>query len=100
MKSNGIHYEFSAIVWHSATTGGWYFVSLPLPLAKAVRNNFKHDEEGWGRLKVTAKIGHSEWTTALWFDSKRMTYLLPLKAAVRKRERLDIDNEVNLTIWV
>ena len=36
--------------------------------------------EGWGRLKATAKIGNSEWATAIWFDTKINTYLLPLKA--------------------
>ncbi|MDD4087237.1 MAG: DUF1905 domain-containing protein, partial [Bacteroidales bacterium] len=44
-------------------------------------------EEGWGRLKATAEIGKSVWKTAIWFDTKHQTYILPLKAEIRKKRR-------------
>ena len=33
-------------------------------------------------------IGNSEWKTAIWFDSKKKTYLLPIKAEIRKKEKI------------
>lgn len=35
-------------------------------------------------MKATAKKGNTKWQTAIWFDTKQDTYLLPLKAIVRK----------------
>lgn len=51
-------------------------------------------------MKITAKIGHSEWKTAIWFDTKHDTYLLPLKAAIRKKENIALDKDVKITIYV
>lgn len=100
MHSKGIQYEFSAAIWQYAGPGGWHFVSLPQVLAKEIRDTLKSEEEGWGRLKAVAAIGNSEWKTAIWFDTKLNTYLLPLKADVRKKEGLTLDSNINITLWI
>jgi hypothetical protein len=104
MPSSGqIKYEFSAKTWqHSPldTNGSWCFVAIPKKMSKEIRTLFQSEEEGWGRLKVVAKIGNSEWKTAIWFDTKMDTYLLPLKAEIRKKEQVIIDNIVNIIIWI
>ena len=100
MIIKGVRYTFSAEPWQYASPGGWYFVSLPKELSKEIRNNFKSEEEGWGRLKATVKIGNSEWKTAIWFDSKRNCYLLPLKAEIRKKENLVNGKITNVIVWI
>jgi hypothetical protein len=60
----------------------------------------RRQEEGWGRMKATAEIGKSQWETAIWFDKKHKTYLLPLKAEIRKKEGLDKDKLIKTIIWV
>jgi hypothetical protein len=65
-----IKYEFYAKVWQYTSPGGWHFASLPADIAKEIRENLKWQEQGWGRLKAKAKIGNSEWETAIWFDTK------------------------------
>lgn len=100
-KHNGkIKYEFITKIWQYAGQGGWHFVSLPHELAKEIRDNLKSEEEGWGRLKATAKIGNSEWETAIWFDTKMDTYLLPLKAEIRNKEKLETDKSIKTNIWI
>lgn len=96
MATKGLVYRFSAKVWYSE----WYFVSLPQDMAREIREKFKLLEEGWGRLKVTAKVGTSEWKTAIWFDTKSQTYFLPIKKEVRTREKIGIDTLVPVTLWV
>jgi len=83
-------------------TCGWNFLFMPQGLAKEIRVMHKHQEEGWGRMKVTAKIGGSEWKTSIWFDTKNDTYLLPIKAAIRKKENIDMEvgNKVKTTICI
>lgn len=101
MGDKGIAYKFSAKVYHyssSSEMAGWTLVSLPKELSEEIRKGFKSLEEGWGRMKVTAGIGRSEWQTAIWFDTKQNTYLLPLKAAIRKKEKIINDMNVEVTI--
>lgn len=95
-----IRYEFTAKIWLYEGPGGWHFVSLPKDLAKEIRDHLKSEEEGWGRLKATAAIGSSEWDTAIWFDTKQETYLLPLKAEIRKKEKLETGKEIKTIIWI
>ncbi|HEY3387521.1 MAG TPA: DUF1905 domain-containing protein [Saprospiraceae bacterium] len=100
MKSNGIKYEFTAKPWQHASPGGWCFVSMPIHMAKEIRDLLKSEEEGWGRLKAKAQIGKSDWDTAIWFDSKMKTYLLPLKAEIRKRENINNGQIIQITVWI
>ena len=100
MKSKGIKYEFTSKIWKYNGQAGWHFISLPKDLAKEIRENLKWQEEGWGRLKATAKICESEWQTAIWFDTKMNTYLLPLKAEIRKKENLEADKIINAVVWI
>jgi hypothetical protein len=94
-----IKYEFSAMLWqHNAPSGGWHFVSLPGELAKEIREFLKSEEEGWGRLRATVKVGNTEWKSAIWFDSKQNTYLLPIKAEIRKKEDLKVGDNVKTVV--
>jgi hypothetical protein len=43
---------------------------------------------GFGSVRVEALIGATRWTTSLFPDARRGTYLLPVKKAVRKVEGL------------
>lgn len=90
MKEPGINYQFSAKVCHHSSSPempGWMLVILPKELSFEIRKLFKELEEGWGRMKVIAQIGKSEWRTDIWFDTKQGTYLLPIKAEIRKKNR-------------
>lgn len=95
-----IEYRFSATVWQHNGPGGWFFVSMPVEMSAEIRAHLQWQEEGWGRLKAKAGIGKSQWDTAIWFDTKRKTYLLPLKADIRKRENLKADVEIDVAIWI
>ncbi len=100
MNQKTVQYQFKAKPWQHQGPGGWYFVSLPTKLSQEIRMVFKMDEEGWGRLKVIAKIGSTEWKTAIWFDSKHNTYLLPLKADIRKKEQLVLNKTIETILWI
>lgn len=79
---------FKGKVWKFKGTGGWYFVDLPKRVSKKIRKTHGLSEEGWGRLKTTARLGKSKWDTAIWYDTKFQSYLLPVKASVRKSEKI------------
>jgi len=95
-----IQFNFSATVWKYQGNAGWYFVSLPKELSAEIRDTLRNDEEGWGRLKAVAQMGNMEWQTSIWFDTKADTYLLPLKAEVRKKEKVEEGQMIEVAIYV
>ncbi|MCE2788401.1 MAG: DUF1905 domain-containing protein [Saprospiraceae bacterium] len=95
-----IRFEFTALVWQHSSSGHWHFVSLPEDSSAEIRTSLQWQEEGWGRLKARARLGKTDWDTAIWFDTRHNTYLLPIKSAVRKTEKIVPGKEVCVTIWV
>ncbi|GGI55847.1 hypothetical protein GCM10011444_01560 [Winogradskyella haliclonae] len=75
-------------------------MSLPELMSKEIRTHLQWQEEGWGRLKANAKIKNLQWETAIWFDTKTKTYLLPIKAVIRKKLNLEIDNLLEVEIFI
>lgn len=73
-------------------------MTVPKTLAARIRKRHASSEEGWGRLKAVARIGKTKWETAIWFDSKAGSYLLPIKASVRKAEVVDEKTPVRVTL--
>ena len=100
MEIKGVRYDFIAKPWQYIGPNSWTFISLPEIYASEIRGTLKSEEEGWGRLKATAKIGITEWKTAIWFETKMNTYLLPLKAEIRKKENIKIDINLAVIIWI
>ncbi len=95
-----IQYSFNAKMWQHNSPGGWYFVSLPKEISSEIRAHLKWQEEGWGRMKARAKIGQSEWDTAIWFDTAHDTYILPIKEKIRKAENIGITEDTTCTIYL
>jgi len=95
-----IPFDFDATLWKAGGNSGWHFVSLPIALSQEIRQLFQKEEEGWGRLPVTASIDELEWETAIWFDTKNNTYLLPIKSAIRKKESISAGMNVKITIYI
>lgn len=91
-------YSFRAEVWKHRGPAAWCFATLPKKTSREIRSVFLSSEEGWGRLRTRATVGATSWTTALWFDTKSDAYLLPLKADVRKKERLTPGKTISLKL--
>lgn len=54
---------------------------------------------GWGSLRVTARIGATEWQTSI-FPGDSASWLLPVKAAVRKAEGIAEGDAAAVTVEV
>lgn len=95
-----IKYEFTAKMWKHSSSGGWFFVSLPKDLSKEIRENLKWQEEGWGRMKADVQLRELKWETAIWFDTKMATYLLPIKNEIRKKLNLETNKTMDIVMWI
>lgn len=85
MKKN---YSFESVVVVYPGMAAWRFAYLPKNFAAEIKKNFSASQRGWGSLPVTAKIGKTSWETSIFPDTKSATYLLPLKLAVRNKEKV------------
>lgn len=95
-----IPYSFEATVWKYNGQAAWYFVSLPLELSAEIREQSIDKEEGWGRLKCEAKLADTMWESSIWYATKEKTYLLPIKADVRKRTNTTEGDRVEVVLYI
>jgi hypothetical protein len=83
---------FTAPCWPYSGKGAWYFVTLPAESAAEITFFSKAlnggKRTGWGSVRVTVQVGKTVWQTSLFPDSKNKSYVLPIKAAVRKAENI------------
>ena len=94
--------EFVAEVWQwdSRKSDSWFFVSLPPDLADDIDAEHGHRAKGFGSLRVEVRIGTTTWQTSIFPDTKRKTYVLPLKKAVRSKEGLANGQQTAVTLEV
>lgn len=93
-------YSFRSKIWKYKGPNGWHFVTLPKRLALKIRKSHFTDEEGWGRLPAMASIGETSWKTAIWYDTKAKSYLLPIKAIVRSAQKLESGKMAQVTLLI
>jgi hypothetical protein len=81
-------FSFTADVWEHEGPAAWHFVSLPEAVADEIEATYGHQARGFGSLRVEVTVGKNRWSTSIFPDRKRGTYVLPVKKAVRVAERL------------
>ena len=67
--------------------GSWYFLTIDGETAQAIRTHATN-AAAWGSVYVEATIGATTWRTSLFPSKAHDGWLLPLKAAVRKAEKV------------
>lgn len=81
-------YSFSAKVWIYQGPTPWHFVTLPKKLAAEIRAFHGGLQKNFGSIGVHATIGETTWKTSVFSDTKSGSYVLPLKAEIRKKEKI------------
>jgi hypothetical protein len=93
-------FKMKSEVWLYPGMAGWYFISVPKKQGEKIKERFKSKARGWGSLPVIVAIGKTKWKTSIFPDKKSGTYLLPLKAEVRKKEEIMKGDTVNFSIEI
>lgn len=66
----------------------WHFITIDGEVADAIRAAAPGRSAAWGSVNVEARIGGTTWKTSVFPSKEVAGYLLPVKASVRKAERL------------
>ena len=94
-------YKLKAKVWlYPGETAAWHFVTLPKKEGQEIKERYKAVSKGWGSLPVEVTVGATTWKTSIFPDKTSGSYLLPLKAAVRKREEIEESDTISFTLKV
>lgn len=102
-------YKIKGKVWlYPGIQAAWHFLSIPKKEAEAIKKKFGANARGWGSLPVvvtllrpgSGRVGKQSWKTSIFPDKKSSTYLLPLKAQVRKKEGIQSGDMVTFSIEV
>lgn len=97
-----LKFTFTETCWLWMTDrASWHFVTVPKIYSEEIKfftDNHNGNRRGWCAVRVNVTIGSSEWKTSI-FPSKRLdTYLLPIKLEMRKKEKILVDNMVEVTL--
>ncbi len=88
--AESLTFEFRAPLWvWEVRRDLWTFVTLPDEASEEILARAGGFGRGFGSVPVRATIGASTWRTSIFPKSADGPYDLPVKRAVRERNRLE-----------
>ena len=96
------NYEFESKMWISGggTQSVWHLVSLPRNYYLEIKEMYGCSRRGFGSIPVTVTIGNSIWQTLIFPSKELKTYILPIKASVRKAENLNLGELISYKLEI
>jgi hypothetical protein len=91
-------FEFDGEIWYWRGPAPWYFVTVPAKESDDLKAMLAFVTYGWGMIPAKVRIGRTEFETAMWPKDGR--YIVPIRASVRKAERLDVGDRVTVRLEV
>lgn len=90
--------EFDGPIWFWKGPAPWYFVTVPPPQCDDLKAILTRVTYGWGMIPVDVRIGKTRYKTSLW--PKDGSYIVPVKADVRKAEKLAEGDTVTVRLEI
>ncbi|MFZ2253123.1 MAG: DUF1905 domain-containing protein [Minisyncoccia bacterium] len=90
-------FNIAVSVWlYPGDYASWHFVTVPKKESSEISEHYAQFKKGWGSLPVEVTLGKTVWKTSIFPDRKSGTYILPLKASVRKSEGVRESDKVTI----
>lgn len=93
-----VELEFSGEIVFWRGPAPWHFVTVPADGCRELAAISSSASYGWGVIPATVRIEGTRFTTALFPKDGR--YLVPVKAAVRRAEGIEIGDTVTVRVTV
>ncbi len=94
-------FQFEAKLWrHQSEGAAWHFVTLPGDVSARMRTLSQGLRNAFGSLRVIATIGKTQWRTSVFADAKAGAFLLPVKAEVRRAEKIGHGDDVRVSVEI
>ncbi len=99
-----LSFEFAGECWlWQAEKGAWHFITLPQDKSEEIKyfdENMHEKQRGWGAVRVLVTIGDTSWETSIFPASQLGAYILPVKADVRKKEKIHAGDQVSVHLKI
>ena len=94
-------YQVKGKVWlWPGDMSAWHFVHVDKKTSERIKEKHAKPRRGFGSVRVEATIGKTSWQTSIFPDKRSGTYLLPLKASVRRAEGLSEGDLISCTLSI
>lgn len=93
-----VELEFSGEVWYWRGPAPFHFVTVPEEESAALEAASAMVSYGWGMIPVQARIGETTWRTSLFPKDER--YVVPVKDAIRRAEKIELGDTVAISLTV
>lgn len=90
--------EFAGDIWYWRGPSPFHFVTVPPDAAAALRAVSTVVTYGWGMIPVRGRIGSTTFDTSLF--PREGGYVVPIKDAVRRAERLAVGDTVTVRLGI
>lgn len=90
--------EFSGEIIYWRGPAPFFFVTIPEEESSQIKRVSRIVTYGWGVIPVHVQIGNTQFQTSLFPKEDR--YLVPIKADVRKAEKLEEGDTVTIQLDV
>lgn len=87
------------VVW-PGEQGAWHMAHVEKKQSALIKGRYKGPRRGFGGIRVKVKLGKTEWETSIFPDSRSDTYILPLKASVRRAEGIAQGDRITFTLKI
>ena len=81
----------------SGENASWHFITVPEEQSDEIRFHCMANARGFRSARVEARIHDISWRTSV-FPMKSGGYILPVKAAVRRKAEIAAGDEVTVTL--
>ena len=95
-------YKIKGQIWCGgySDVSPWHFVSVPQKETERIKKDFGKLSRGWRSLPIMVTVGKTSWKTSIFLDNRTDSYLLPLKAQVRKKEAIFEREYINFSFKI
>lgn len=93
-----LSYQIDAPIWLYTGKTAWHFITIPEDISGHIKAFCEQKTPGFGSVRVKVTIGTTSWNTTLFPDSKTKCYGLPIKAGIRKKNKLFAGDAVTLRL--
>ncbi len=97
-QTEAMDLEFNGEIWYWRGPAPFYFVTVPDEQCHDLHAIVKFVTYGWGMIPTTVQIGKTKWRTSLFPKDGR--FIVPIKATVRKAEKLEEGDTVTVRLEV
>jgi hypothetical protein len=93
-------------LWHGGKAA-WHFITLPQDKSEEIKffnenihGGISKKPRGWGAVRVQVTIKNTSWQTSIFPSKELKAYILPIKADVRKKEKIVVDENITVKLVI